>query len=136
MTWLKELLRELWLDQVDRPNKGRVGMAGLGNMYVTESYIMYVVEKKVLKMVLFVSCLHAQPNLNKISTQYDVEIPMFVISGADGDMWARGRPLPPARGQGNMGGGLRGTAVANLPALHKSEQAFKVGLDAMGSSRF
>lgn len=50
---------------------------------------------------------------------------LFCPLGADGDMWARGRPLPPARG-GNLGGGMRGGAVPNLPALHKTESAFKV----------
>jgi translation initiation factor 4G len=39
--------------------------------------------------------------------------------GIDADRWARGGPLPPARG----GGGSR----RDLPALHKSDSAFKVG---------
>lgn len=47
--------------------------------------------------------------------------------GVDGDMWQRGRPLPPGR-SGGMGPGMRGAAVANLPALHKTESAFKVWL--------
>lgn len=48
----------------------------------------------------------------------------------DSDRWARGVPLPPARGGGGqMGGpGMRGGAVAGLPALHKTESAFKAGL--------
>ena len=48
----------------------------------------------------------------------------------DSDRWARGVPLPPARGGGGqMGGpGMRGGAVPGLPALHKTESAFKAGL--------
>jgi hypothetical protein len=43
-------------------------------------------------------------------------------------MWQRGRPLPPARSGGMGGPGMRGGAVGNLPALHKTESAFKVRL--------
>jgi hypothetical protein len=46
--------------------------------------------------------------------------------GSDGDMWQRGRPLPPVRSGGMGGPGMRGGAVAGLPALHKTESAFKV----------
>jgi hypothetical protein len=49
--------------------------------------------------------------------------------GSDGDMWQRGRPLPPARSGGMGGPGMRGAAVAGLPALHKTESAFKVCMD-------
>lgn len=46
----------------------------------------------------------------------------------DSDRWARGVPLPPARGgQGQMGPGMRGGAVPGLPALHKTDNAFKPG---------
>lgn len=40
--------------------------------------------------------------------------------GVDADRWARGGPLPPARGAA--------PPRRDLPALHKSESAFKVGL--------
>lgn len=51
-------------------------------------------------------------------------------TGVDADMWARGRPLPPARsgGMGGMGSGPRGPAIPGGPALHKAEAAFKVGV--------
>lgn len=59
-------------------------------------------------------------------------------SGMDGDMWARGQPLPPMPGMPHGGRGMgpppgmRGPpggympSMGPLPALHKTESAYKV----------
>jgi hypothetical protein len=50
-----------------------------------------------------------------------------VAAGVEADRWARGAPLPPARGGGGPPG-MRGGAVPGLPALHKTDSAFKAGM--------